>query len=151
MSQFRKLAPEVKANPNLRWDEATGVIYDRASGKPFAGDIDLVYIRDAKTNELVGGARYQRIADRLGASRAMTRHGAEVNSVSDITRLQGPGATDDAMQLHGSLSPGHETGAETVIYPDITDQNTPLEMAGIRHPPGLLRFWARNRRRLSQA
>jgi hypothetical protein len=115
MSDYQKLAPEVRANPNLRWDEATGVIYDRATGKPFAGDIDLVYVRDAKTGELIGGDRYRRIAEQLGDSGARTQHGAEVNAPADITAMKGPGATDDALKLHTSLSRGHETGAETVI------------------------------------
>jgi len=50
----------------LQIDIRDGVIYDRATGKPFAGDYDVWGFRDARTGEYVSPNRAQQIYDDMG-------------------------------------------------------------------------------------
>ncbi len=108
---LKKKLPELEAK-GINWNEQTGLFED-AAGVPYRGDIDLVYIRDAKTGELLTGERYDDAVRKLMASGAKIQHGAEANMVRDITASGGN--LEGAMKLHGVLSSNHVVGAETVI------------------------------------
>ena len=96
---------------------------------PYRGDIDLVYIRDAKTGQLLTGDRYDAVVNKLKASGAKIQHGAEVNSVRDITKAGGN--IDDAMKLHGDLSQNHIAGSETVIETTATGFSKGMSSQGM--------------------
>lgn len=108
--------------------------------KPYAGDIDGVYFKDANTGEKIGpGERYNRLRDRwMGLtdgsdaknywerSRAPGQHGVETNMVADMTRGLTPGtpeyekALEKAQQLHAKLADKHYRGSEVIVevHPD---------------------------------
>ncbi len=105
-----------------------GVVYNPASGRPFAGDIDAVTILDKRTGRPLTGADYDRVVGRLKDSGAMLQHGAESNMVADIVRAklsklpyhERAAAFDEvyesAEKLAGKLNQNHLDGKEQVIW-----------------------------------
>lgn len=106
-----------------------------AEVKPFAGDIDGVYFKDAATGDLIPpGERYDQlrrqwmgVTDGSGTgtywarSGAPGQHGVETNLVADLTRglKQGTPEYDEALKkaraLHAKLAESHRSGKEVVI------------------------------------
>jgi len=120
-----------KLHSVLRKAEGTSEI------KPFAGDIDAVYFRDAKTGKLIPpGERYDELKrawmggqDSPGywaRSGAAGQHGAETNLVADLTRGLKEGtpeyekALKKAHELHADLAANHSSGKEVILemHPD---------------------------------
>ncbi|NOY66176.1 MAG: hypothetical protein GXP13_02050 [Gammaproteobacteria bacterium] len=103
--------------------------------KPFAGDIDGVYFKDATSGKMVPpGERYEKLKaawrgdttkggpDYWAKSGAPGQHGVETNLVADVTSLYKPGtpeyekALGKAQELHASLAANHwKNGGETVL------------------------------------
>ncbi len=108
--------PELEQK-GIHWDKDSGLFTD-AKGIPFRGDIDLVYLRDAKTGELLTGARYDEVVAKLQASGAKIQHGAEANMVRDVTSAGGK--LDTAVKDVGVLSDRHVAGSEIVVETSAT-------------------------------
>jgi len=111
----------MKDLPNLNkkgisWDPQTGLLRN-ADGKPYAGDIDLVYVKDAKTGDVLMSTdpRYQAVMRETGASPVATQHNAETSVVVDIQRKGGDAALPGAWRTQTSLSQAHERGREIVL------------------------------------
>ncbi len=114
----------LKRDHGITWDPQTGLLKN-ADGKPFAGDIDGVYIKDAKTGRVLNPDdlpekgqtvnRYNRVMAELESSRVQTQHGMESSAVRDIAKLKGPQAIPGAENLHENLSRNHQLGKETLI------------------------------------
>jgi hypothetical protein len=146
LSDYEKLKPDVDklvADGKVTWDPKTGVIYDAKTRKPFIGDIDAVYIRDAESGDIITtGDRYDRVMQRLMDSPARLQHRAEVTQLTDQLAMKGatPEHFDEAMKLAGNLSGAHERAAETVIETSGAGWQkgpSPLGMADIHSPvPG---------------
>lgn len=118
-AEIRDHLPDIEANPRLRVDG--GRVFDAETGKAFAGDMDLVAIRDARTGELVTGDRYTIMVSEM-RSLGIAEHGGERYVVSDLTRRQLPG-TDDyvraetkARELAEDLAEGHRNGEIVVEF-----------------------------------
>ena len=119
LKEYEKLSaklPELEKK-GIHWDKDSGLFTD-AAGVPFRGDIDLVYLRDAKTGELLTGARYDEVVAKLQASGAKIQHGAEVNMVRDVTSAGGN--VDTALKDVGVLSDRHVAGSEIVVETSAT-------------------------------
>ncbi len=65
--------------------EPDGRIFDIATNKPIAGDIDPVAFLDADGNNISGPA-YDALVQRLKLSAAQIQHGAETNIVDDVIK-----------------------------------------------------------------
>lgn len=96
-------------------------IIDVATGKPFAGDIDAVFVKDKATGKyLTDGPRYDRVMQRFQTD-VGGQHGSEMAVVRDITAPHRPGtpqhqaALDEAVALRGKLQAAHTSGKEIVI------------------------------------
>ena len=101
-------------------------VFDDGKKLPFAGDIDPVYIRDAKTGKVLTGDRYQKVLEKFQKSGAEVQHGSEFNMSADLLRNHKPGtpeyqkAVEKMAKLHAKLEKGHTSGAEIVVemWPD---------------------------------
>jgi hypothetical protein len=98
-----------------------GKIIDTATGKPFAGDIDAVFIKDKATGKyLTSGDRYERVLQRW-KTEVGGQHGVEMNVVKDVTAPYRPGtpAYDEAYaagtKLQDKLQASHTSGKEIVV------------------------------------
>jgi hypothetical protein len=98
-----------------------GKIIDTATGKPFAGDIDAVFIKDKATGKyLTSGDRYERVLRRW-KSEVGGQHGVEMNVVKDVTAPYRPGTPsyDEAYaagtKLQHKLQASHTSGKEIVV------------------------------------
>ncbi|MEA2024187.1 MAG: hypothetical protein U9N79_07865 [Actinomycetota bacterium] len=122
--EFAKLSDDVKFQKLLDDDvlrmEGDRII-DTATGKPFAGDIDAVMLKDKATGKyLTGGDRYERVINRWRTD-VGGQHGVEMNAVADITAPYRPGtpAHDEALakatDLVEDLQAGHTSGKEVVV------------------------------------
>ncbi|MEZ5175613.1 MAG: hypothetical protein R2823_05345 [Acidimicrobiia bacterium] len=99
-----------------------GRVFDTKTGKPFAGDMDMVYMKDATTGEIITG---QRLADLSAEAQdlGLAEHGVEMNAVQDILKAKGlqpgdPGfrrAFDEAMELRNNLEGATVHGGEIVV------------------------------------
>ena len=93
---------------------------------PFAGDIDPVYIRDAKSGNVLTGDRYLEVLEQFKRSGAEVQHGAEFNMSMDVLRTLPPGspeyekAVEKMYTLHAKLQAAHTRGAEVTVemWPD---------------------------------
>lgn len=110
--KLKKQLPELEQK-GVHWNKETG-LFTNADGVPYRGDIDIVYIRDAKNPaEIVTGERYDRVMAKLRASGVEAQHGAETGILRDMAR---EGRDLDAvMGQQAKLSAAHEAGRETVI------------------------------------
>jgi hypothetical protein len=108
LAEFDKLKTQLPAleGQGIFWDEVSG-LFKNADGVPYRGDIDLVYIKDAKTGELITGERYDQIIERLRESGAEVQHGAEQSVIRDIVRDAGDDAFESAAKLQADLSSAH--------------------------------------------
>jgi hypothetical protein len=98
-----------------------GKLIDTATGKPFAGDIDAVFVKDKATGKfLISGPRYDRVMNRW-MTEVGGQHGAEINVVRDLTRNLTPGTVEYEKVLHKAqalqqkLQAAHDAGSEIVI------------------------------------
>jgi len=98
-----------------------GKIIDTATGKPFAGDIDAVFIKDKATGKyLTGGDRYERVLQRWKTD-VGGQHGVEMNVVKDVTAPYRPGTpahdkvSAKATELLEKLQTGHTSKKEIVV------------------------------------
>ncbi len=99
-----------------------GRVFDTKTGKPFAGDMDMVYMKDATTGEIITG---QRLADLSAEAQdlGLAEHGVEMSAVQDILKAKGlepgdPGfrrAFDDALELRNDLEGATVHGGEVVV------------------------------------
>ena len=121
--EYKKLSQDVDFQRFLkdqRFEIRDGKIFDVATGKPFAGDIDAVFVRDTATGKyLTSGDRFDRVMARVRAE-AGGQHGVEMNVVPDIASRYRPGtlqhaaATEKALALRGKLQASHTAGDEVV-------------------------------------
>lgn len=123
-SEWSKYHDEIAADPNLIMRD--GRIFDAKTGKAFAGDMDLVYLKDAKTGEVITGSRYRELRDEM-IREGIIEHGAEFNIHADLTEGLVPGTReyDEAMKqadkiAQNVLMPTHMDGAPIL---EIVDGN----------------------------
>lgn len=96
-------------------------VMDDGGLRPFAGDVDPVYFRDAATGELLTGDRYLQVRRRFMESGAMGQHGAEANLIADLTEgtVMGTPEFDAALKkargVHAALSEPHVDGTNIII------------------------------------
>jgi hypothetical protein len=124
MDEFAKYSKDAKFQGLLEkrvLEVEGGKILDVATGKPFAGDIDAVFIKDKATGKyLVDGPRYERVIRRWKAE-VGGQHGVEMNVVSDITAPYRPGTPEydkayaAATDLRTKLQESHRSGKEVVV------------------------------------
>lgn len=118
MDEWRTIRPQIEADPNRFIRD--GRVFDAKTGKPFAGDMDMVYMRDATTGEIIRGQRYQDLVAEA-TDRGLIEHGAELNLVDDLTRGKPVGspewraAWDKAHELRGTLEGATVHGNEFVV------------------------------------
>lgn len=99
-----------------------GRVFDTSTGKAFAGDMDMVYLKDANTGELIRGDRLRDLAAEM-QDLGLAEHGVELEAVTDILRAKGlnPGdagwreAFDEVMDLRQNLEGATVFGNETVV------------------------------------
>jgi hypothetical protein len=115
LAEQTKYLDEINANPNLRIER--GRVVEASTGRPYAGDMDLVYLRDAKTGEVITGARYEQLRNQM-VEEGLIEHGAEFNIHYDLTEGLTPGTAEYADALRradaiatGTLMPTHMDGA----------------------------------------
>ena len=72
-------------NGSIKHDTTRGLITDSTSAKPFAGDIDPVYIKDSNGFYLTG-EDYDKAVAALKRSAGQIQHGAETNIISDVMK-----------------------------------------------------------------
>ena len=113
--EYGKYFDEISANPNLRIEG--GRVLDATTGKAFAGDMDLVYLKDARTGEVITGQRYIDLRNQM-IDEGLIEHGAEFNIHRDLTEGLTPGtpeyrsAFDKATEISQNvLMPTHDDGA----------------------------------------
>ena len=103
------------------WDSTRGVVVDKKTGKPFAGDIDPVFFRDAKTGKYLSADRYLEVVNRFKNSGVKGQHGAEINILGDLTAGHKPGtqawhdAYENALAIQNDLGKTHTSGKEVVV------------------------------------
>ena len=87
---------------------------------PYAGDIDLVYLRYPDGSHL-SPQDYQKVMARLEDSGAQIQHGAETDFINFKTKDFEPGSPEwveayqDAIKTFEKLQEGHTSGAEIVV------------------------------------
>ncbi len=93
---------------------------DRGREIPYAGDIDLVYLRNADGTHL-SGERFLEVMEDLKRSGAGIQHGPETDVINYLTRGLEPGSAEwteaynKAVKLHESLEAGHLSGREMIM------------------------------------
>jgi hypothetical protein len=104
-------------NPNGTLDAGPGYKDPTAVGKPFAGDVDMVSIRNAQTGEMLPREHYEQVVQNAKNSGFQAQHGAEEYMPQDVAGSM-PQASID--KLKASLEGGHQTGSEVVykVGPD---------------------------------
>ncbi len=121
--EYKKLSQDVdfqKLLNNQTFEIRDGKIFDVATGKPFAGDIDAVFVRDKATGKyLTSGDRFDRVMARWRA-KVGGQHGVEMNVVDDIASRYRPGTlqhaagTEKGLALRGNLQASHTANKEIV-------------------------------------
>ena len=87
---------------------------------PYAGDIDLVYLRNADGTHL-SGDKFLEVMEDLKASGAGIQHGPETDVINHLTKGLEPGSPEwheayqKAIKLHESLEDAHLSGAEMIL------------------------------------
>jgi hypothetical protein len=124
LNKLRGGVEELERQGLVKWDRQTGLITntglnpDPATfGKSFGGDIDGVYLRDAKTGAFIPDTdpRAQKIYAELQGSKVLAQHRWETNVINDRVARGGEGALSDAVDLHRKLEAGHLSGKELTI------------------------------------
>jgi hypothetical protein len=101
------------------FDVVGGQVINRTTGRPFAGDMDMVTIR-GPNGEILRGQAYNDAVSEL-VELGLAQHGAETGIVAHFTRGLTPGtpaynaAVDKALQLSGDLQWNHLRGAEIAV------------------------------------
>lgn len=91
MGEQAKYLDEIEANKDLVIRD--GRVLDATTGKAFAGDMDLVYLRDAETGEVITGQRYVELRNEM-IEEGLIEHGAEFNIHADLTEGLTPGSPE---------------------------------------------------------
>jgi hypothetical protein len=112
--EYSKLQRQFAADPNFR--VKNGPIINAKTGKPYAGDMDMVKIE--RGGKLIEGAEYQKLVKEM-EELGLAQHGAESQVISDITRGGDYGADPkayydkfkDAWDLQGNLQGAHIDGS----------------------------------------
>ncbi len=87
---------------------------------PYAGDIDLVYLRNPDGTHL-SGEKFLEVMEDLKKSGAGIEHGPETDVINYLTRGHTPGSPEwheayqKAIKLHESLEDAHLSGAEMIL------------------------------------
>lgn len=123
LEEYYKLRPDVD-DMVLRGDvvERNGMLFKVEDGKeiPFAGDIDLVYLRNPDGTHL-SGEKFLQVMDDLKRSGAGIQHGPETDVINYLTKGLEPGSPEwheayqSAVKLHESLEGAHLSGAEMIL------------------------------------
>lgn len=118
--KLKKSISELKANGTIRI-EPDGRIINNATGKPYAGDIDAVFVKDKATGKyLTGGPRHDRVVARWRAE-VGGQHGAEMTVIEDMTAGLRKGTPEydarllKAQDLKAKLQSAHDTSKEIVV------------------------------------
>jgi hypothetical protein len=111
-----KYLTKLEGQGKITWDRKTGIIYDRATGKPFTGDNDAFSFTDAVTGKPVSPFVNQQInqdLQRLG----VTQHNEHLGwDYSNLPKTPGGGGAQSKFQvaqgIDNKILNGHAPGGE---------------------------------------
>ncbi|MCW4011519.1 MAG: YIP1 family protein [Candidatus Bathyarchaeota archaeon] len=111
-----KYLTQMEGKGKIVWDRKTGIVYDKATGKPFTGDNDAFAFTDAVTGKPISPYTNQRINQDL-QNLGVTQHGEHINwDYSNLSKTAGKNGAQSKFataqgidkKILGSHAPGGE-------------------------------------------
>ncbi len=111
-----KYLTKLEGEGKITWDRRTGIIYDKATGKPFTGDNDAFAFTDAVTGKPVSPFTNQRINQEL-QSLGVTQHNEHLGwNYNHLSRTPGAGGAQSkfatAQGIDQKILRSHAPGGE---------------------------------------
>ena len=111
-----KYLTKLESQGKVTWDRRTGIVYDRATGKPFTGDNDAFAFTDAVTGKPVSPFTNQRINQEL-QSLGVTQHNEHLGwNYNHLSRTPGAGGAQSkfatAQGIDRKILQSHAPGGE---------------------------------------
>jgi len=111
-----KYLTKLEGQGKVTWDRRTGIVYDKATGKPFTGDNDAFAFTDAVTGKPVSPFTNQRINQEL-QSLGVTQHNEHLGwNYNHLSRTPGAGGAQSkfatAQGIDQKILTSHAPGGE---------------------------------------
>ncbi|MFH1180580.1 MAG: hypothetical protein V1710_09475 [Candidatus Bathyarchaeota archaeon] len=115
-SDQSKYLGKMESQGKITWDKKTGIIYDKATGKPFTGDNDAFGFTDAVTGKPVSPFTNARINQEL-QTHGVTQHGEHLGwDYGNLPKTSGAGGAQSkfgtAQGIDNKIMISHQPGGE---------------------------------------